>query len=266
MKKRIWHFFEIAQEGDEWGHIFDVSLVILIIANVFAVVIESLPSIGSTYQNEFYWFEVFSVVIFTVEYLGRIWACTVDEKFHGMLKGRWRFFWRPMNLIDLAAFLPFYLPFIGLDGRMLRILRLLRILRIAKLGKYFCAFQLMSRVIRDKKEELVITTAIMGFVLILSAATIYQFENAVQPEVFSSIPAAMWWAVITLTTVGYGDIYPITLGGKIAAAVIAVTSVGFIALPTGILGAGFVEEISKQKDNTSLKCPFCGKSISEERT
>jgi len=227
------------------------------------VIVESIPSIGKGLQAEFFRFEVFSVTVFTIEYVGRIWSCTADRKFKGAIKGRWRFFWQPMNLIDLAAFLPFYLPFFGLDGRMLRILRLLRILRIAKLGRYFRAFQVMGKVIREKKEELVITTSIMGFILILSAATIYHFENAVQPEAYSSIPAAMWWAVSTLTTVGYGDIYPITVAGKLAAAVVAVTSIGFFALPTGILGAGFVEEISRQ-DSKSMRCPHCGKEFSAD--
>ncbi|RLG22187.1 ion transporter, partial [Methanosarcinales archaeon] len=163
-------------------------------------------------------------------------------------------------LIDLFAILPFYLPFLGLDLRSLRVLRLLRILRIAKVGRYYGALHLMKRVVVSKKEEIVLTTAIMALLLVLASSVLFYCENPYQPDTFSSIPATMWWAIATLSTVGYGDMYPITVLGKLFASLIAVRGIGMFALPTGIVGAGFVEEIQRSKDEAKV-CPHCGEPI-----
>lgn len=175
--------------------------------------------------------------------------------------GRLKFMLTPLALVDLFAILPFYLPIlIPLDLRFLRVLRLIRIFRLFKLGRYSDALKLMGRVIKAKKAELFITLFIVFILLILSSSILYYVENETQPEVFSSIPSAMWWGISALTSVGYGDAYPMTPLGKFLGAIISLLGIGLIAMPTGILGAGFVEEIRKKR-MAQKTCPNCGVEI-----
>ncbi len=262
LRNRVWEIMEVARPGDSASRAFDIFILALIFLNVAAVILETVDSANIRFGEFLHWFEVVSVCVFTVEYVGRLWSCVTDERFKGVIFGRARFVFRAMSLIDLIAILPFYLPFVGIDMRFVRVLRLLRIVRVAKVGRYYSGLQLLGRVLKAKKEELVLTTAIMFLLLIFSASLVYYCEHADQPELYPNIPETMWWAVVTLTTVGYGDIYPITPIGKLIAAGIAVLGIGMFALPTGILGAGFVEEIQKKK--TGLKtCPHCGEEIDE---
>jgi voltage-gated potassium channel len=260
LKIRIWEIVEVAKPGDKASRVFDVAILALIFLNVVAVIIGSVQAVEDSAGAFLNAFETFSVVIFSAEYIARLWSCTVGHKANGPLWGRVRFALRPMSIVDLLAILPFYLPFVGVDLRTLRVLRLLRILRIVKAGRYYSSLQLIRHVVKAKKEELVLSSALMGILLIISSSVLYFCENAVQPEVFSSIPATMWWAVATLTTVGYGDMYPLTIMGRFFASIIAMLGIGMFALPTGILGAGFVEEIQKSKQSPQ-RCPHCGKDI-----
>jgi voltage-gated potassium channel len=259
IRKRAWEIVEAAETGDTASRVFDISILSLIVLNVFAVIAGSVPSVEARWSGLLNGFEVLSVVVFTIEYVIRLWSCTVDPRFGSPLGGRVRLAVRAMSIIDLLAILPFYLPFCGLDLRTLRVLRLLRILRVAKIGRYYASLDLIKHVLVSKKEELVLTSALMGLLLVVSSSLLYYCENAVQPEVFSSIPATMWWAVATLTTVGYGDMYPVTLPGKCCASVIAMLGIGMFALPTGIIGAGFVEAIQEKKGKKV--CPHCGKQL-----
>ncbi|MCW8945303.1 MAG: ion transporter [Sedimenticola sp.] len=247
IKQRIWEIVEPAKSGDKISHYFDIGLMVLIILNVLAVIIESVQSIEDQFGTYLTAFEVFSVMVFTLEYLARIWACTYVNNYSHPLFGRIRFSFRPMVIVDLLAILPFYLPFFGIDLRVVRAFRLFRIIRIFKLGRYSKAFQMLGNVLTNKKEEMTITIVALFFLIIISASLMYHAENAAQPEQFSSIPATIWWSVVTLTTVGYGDVYPITLFGKIIAGVISILGIGMVALPAGIISAGFVEEMSKRK-------------------
>jgi len=260
VRERVWEIIEVARPGDGLSRGVDSFILILIFANVIAVIVGSVPSIYARYGAQLDVFEVFSVAIFSVEYLSRIWACTVDSRFAGPVWGRLKFARQPMSIIDLAAILPFYLPFFGFDLRSLRVLRLLRLLRVAKIGRYYASLTVIKNVFRSKKEELVLTFALMVMLLVVSSSVIYFCENGENPEMFSSIPATMWWAVETLTTVGYGDMYPTTDLGKLFASFIAILGIGMFALPTGILGAGFVEEIQKSKAEAKV-CPHCGEQI-----
>jgi voltage-gated potassium channel len=260
IRRRVWEIVEVAKPGDMASRAFDVSILSLIFLNVLAAILGTVPDIERRASHALQWFEIVSVTIFTVEYLGRIWACTSDERYSHPIRGRLRLAVTGLLLIDLFAILPFYLPFLGLDLRSLRVLRLLRILRIAKVGRYYKALHLIRRVVVSKREELILTTAIMALLLVISSSLLYYCENSFQPEVFSSIPATMWWAIATLTTVGYGDMYPITVLGKLFASLIAVLGIGMFALPTGILGAGFVEEIQRSKKEVEV-CPHCNQQI-----
>lgn len=149
------------------------------------------------------------------------------------------------------------------DLRFLRAMRLLRIFRIFKVGRYYDSLALITRVIRSRCEQLVISTFLVLICLIVSASLMYYAENHAQPNAFSSIPASMWWAVVTLTTVGYGDIYPITLSGRILASFISVLGIGLFALPTGILASGFTDEMKSSTEDNSV-CPHCGSKIKPE--
>jgi len=259
-RKRTWEIVEVAKRDDTASRTFDVVILVLIFVNVVAVIVGSVQSVQARFSAFLRLFEIVSIIVFTGEYVARLWSCTVDCRFQGRITGRVRFALRAMPLIDLLAILPFYLPFLGVDLRSLRVLRLLRILRVAKLGRYYSSLNLIKDVFESKKEELVLTSALMGGLLVVSSSLLYYCENGVQPDAFSSIPATMWWAVSTLTTVGYGDIYPVTLLGKFCASVIAILGIGMFALPTGILGAGFVEAIQKTRGPKNT-CPHCGKDL-----
>jgi voltage-gated potassium channel len=260
IRKRTWEIVEVAKPGDTASRIFDISILALILLNVIAVIIGSVQFFQERWGAFLNLFEIVSVAVFTAEYLARLWSCTTDPQFTGRIRGRVRLALRAMLIIDLLAILPFYLPFLGIDLRSLRVLRLLRIFRVAKIGRYYSSLNLIKHVFQSKKEELVLTSALMGLLLVVSSSLLYYCENAVQPDAFSSIPATMWWAVATLTTVGYGDMYPVTFMGKFCASVIAVLGIGMFALPTGILGAGFVEAIQKHKEPKEV-CPYCGKEL-----
>lgn len=266
-QKRVWEIVETAGEidgkRDTQSHLVDVAVLALIFLNVLAVIVDSVEAVNARFGGYFYAFEVFSVAVFTLEYVARLWSCTADDRFRGRWLGRLRCARRPMLIIDLIAFLPFYLPFVGVDLRSVRVLRLFRLLRLAKGARYkrFAnALALIKNVLNAKAEEVVLTAALMVMLLVVSSSLLYFCENAVQPDVFSSIPATMWWAVATLTTVGYGDMYPMTIIGRFFAGTFAVLGIGMFALPTAIIGAGFVEEIQKAKGQ-SKSCPHCGKEI-----
>jgi len=260
IKKRTWQIVEVAKQGDQASRYFDIVLLILIFLNVVAVILGSVQSLQLRFGSFLNLFELISVIVFSLEYVARLWACTVEPEYSGSIRGRLRLALRPLLIIDLLAILPFYLPFVGMDLRSLRALRLLRIVRVAKVGRYYSSLALIKKVLMAKKEELVLTTGLMGLLLIVSASVLYYCENEAQPDVFSSIPATMWWAIATLTTVGYGDLYPVTFLGKFFASIIAVLGIGMFALPTGILGAGFVEAI-QQKKADRITCPHCGREI-----
>lgn len=260
IQKRTWEVVEASKPGDTASRAFDIAILLLIFLNVIACIIGTVQSIQDRWGAFLDVFELISVLVFTVEYLLRLWSCTVDPQFSGSIRGRLRHAVRVMSVIDLLAIAPFYIPFLGIDLRSLRILRLLRILRVAKIGRYYSSLNLIKRVFESKKEELVLSSSLMILLMVISSSLLYYCENQAQPNVFSSIPATMWWSISTLTTVGYGDMYPVTILGKLCASFIAVLGIGMFALPTGILGAGFVEAIQNKK--TKKTCPHCGKELS----
>ena len=261
LKSRVYTVLDRAVTGDPHSQICSTFIISLIILNVLAVMLETVEELSLSFAPFFEAFEVFSVAIFTIEYLLRVWSCTADENYSRPFLGRLRFALTPLALIDIIAILPFYLPMIiPVDLRFIRVLRLIRLFRVFKLGRYSNSLRTLGKVLRNKREQLSITLFITFILLVVASSLMYFFENDVQPGLFPSIPAAMWWGVSTLTTVGYGEVYPITLAGKILGMIIAVLGIGLFALPAGILGSGFVEEMQRQKGVTRL-CPHCGKDI-----
>jgi|LSQX01.2.fsa_nt_gb voltage-gated potassium channel len=238
--------------------IIDYVIIVLIISNVAAVMIE--PSVRD--PNLLYFLRIFefvSVIAFTVEYLLRVWVADLNQPQKGKLLTRIAFIVTPMALIDLAAILPFYIPLIiTMDLRVLRMLRIFRLLRIFKTNRYTSALSTVFRVIKNKADQLLSSLFVVIVLMIISSVMMYNVESIAQPDLFISVFDALWWSVATLTTIGYGDIFPITALGRIFAAVIAVLGIGIVAIPTGIIASGFTELVQK---NEHMKCPHCGKDI-----
>jgi voltage-gated potassium channel len=237
----------IAVPGDRFGLIFDRFIIALILLNILAIMLETVASINASYENIFYYFEVFSVAVFTIEYLLRVWSCTEDKvnDYSNPITGRIKYIMSPMAIIDLLAFLPFYLTmFFAID---LRILRILRMLRLLKLTRYSEALSVVWAVLTKQRRALTAAFFIMLVALLFTSSIIYLFEHKVQPEKFSSIPESMWWALATLTTVGYGDVTPITNGGKLFAGMTMILAIGLAALPIGVIATGFANEIQKHE-------------------
>ena len=220
--------------------LFDKFIYLLIIANVLAMIMESHVSIRDSYGDIFQFFEAVSIYIFSFEYLYRVRLAYIDNRMKGVSK----YVFSAFGLIDLISILPFYLnQIIKVDGRFLRILRLFRLTRIFKLGRDSSSLKLFVKALRGVKNELKFTLFLSALAILFSASAIYYLENEAQPEKFSSITEAIWWATVSLATVGYGDVYPVTVGGKIFASFISLIGIGIVAIPTGIISASFVEEI-----------------------
>lgn len=241
-----------------------IGFTLLIVANVIAVILQSDAAFDARYSDLFWAFEVFSVAIFTVEYLLRIWSITADPAYADPVRGRLRYMATPLAIIDLLSVLPFYLPFlIPVDLRTLRMLRLFRLLRLFKVGHYSESFEIFARVLEKKKADLVITFVVILMLLVISSGLMYSVENEAQPEEFPSIIAAMWWTFATITTIGYGDVVPVTAVGRVLAAITAVIGIALFGLPAGIFAAGFIEELQAQP-RPGLVCPHCGEPLGHQ--
>ncbi|MFZ1371913.1 MAG: ion transporter [Ferruginibacter sp.] len=239
-------------------------IIILIILNVAAVMLETVDSIYREYATFFRIFDLVSVIIFTVEYVLRVWSSNHDPRYAHFIHGRLRYMLSAGALIDLLAFLPFYIHvFAGLDLRVLRILRLLRFLRLFQLTAFMKSTQLVKNVFKTRANDLKLSLVLILFLIIIAACLVFFSEHRVQPEIFSSIPATLWWSVMTVTTVGYGDMIPITVPGKIFTSLISVMGLAIFALPAGIITAGFLEETRKLKKGKASVCPHCGKPVEQ---
>ena len=224
---------------------FERFIYVLIIANVLAMILESHENIHIKYSEYFKIFETVSILIFSLEYLFRIYEGFKEKG----LKGVSKYVFSGFGLIDLISILPFYFnQFINVDGRFLRILRLFRLTRIFKLGRDSKSLKLFIRALSAVRAELKFTLFLSILTILFSASAIYYLEHEAQPEKFSSITESIWWSTISLATVGYGDVYPVTVGGKIFASIISLVGIGIVAIPTGVISASFVEEIIKESD------------------
>lgn len=247
-RKRAASLLDVGVDGGPINRLLDWCLIGLISLNVLAIILESVPAISAAYKAQLQWFELFSVTLFTGEYAVRLWTAPdlTDPRFRGAVTGRLRYMLTPAALIDLVAILPFYLGiFLNLD---LRFLRVVRLFRIFKLTRYSTTMKLIFNVFRDEASAFMGAFFLLFVVLILTASGIYLLEHDVQPDHFGSIPAAMWWAMATLTTVGYGDVVPLTPLGKFFGGGITVIGVGMVALPAGILASGFAEQLRQRRE------------------
>jgi voltage-gated potassium channel len=223
---------------------------------VLAIVLESIPSLYEAYEKTFFRLEIVSCIIFILEYVLRVWASVEDpetledESGTQITNGKRRinFMLKPLAIIDFLAFVPIFLQllFPGVD---LRFLRALRLLRVFKLTRYFQSFEMILEVLHDEWRSLAGTVFIMLVILVIAACGLYYIERDIQPDKFGSIPEAMWWAMAALTTVGYGDAYPITPIGKIIGSIVTLLGIGMVALPSGILASSFSERMRQRRES-----------------
>lgn len=266
LKIRTHEIIERAKTGDRASLVFDYLIVTLILLNILAIILRSMATIYFTFEYWFQIFEIFSVMIFTVEYILRVWTANLEYPNKDKLASIVKFIISPMALIDLFAILPFYLPMLmPFNLRFFRILRIIRFLRIFKLHRYSSALNLVGKVLREKRNELLVTVFITFMALLVASTLIYYIEHEVQPNAFPNIIVSFWWGISTLTTVGYGDVYPITGWGRFLSGIIAFLGVGLVALPTGIISSGFMQELQdKEEKKDIIYCPYCGEKIKDE--
>ena len=243
-RQRIHQILEVAGSGDRTSRTVDLALIALIGVNVLAVMLESIEPLYRAHRTLFDAVEAASLAIFGVEYLLRLWSAAeradAPENWASPWRARLRWALSPLALADLAAILPSFLAsFTGVD---LRFLRTLRLLRVFKLTRYSSSLTMFVEVARSQGRAYAAAMFVLGLILVVAASGIYVVEREAQPEEFASIPKAMWWALVTLTTVGYGDVTPITAGGKLFASLVTLVGVGVVALPTAILASGFLAE------------------------
>ena len=257
-RNRIYHILELTDPADKTSSIISFAIVGLIFINVLAIVLESISWIYERYESAFLILEILSCSIFAVEYGLRVWASveasadedsdTAAKEVISDAKRRLNFALRPLSIIDFLAIIPSILQllFPGLD---LRFLRALRLMRVFKLTRYFQSFELILDVLHDEWRSLVGTFFIMLVILVMAAAALYYIESDIQPDKFGSIPEAMWWAMAALTTVGYGDAYPITPLGKMIGSLVTMLGIGMVALPSGILASSFSERMRQRRES-----------------
>lgn len=250
-------------KADRFINIFIITLIVL---NVIAVMMETVADLHEKYRSEFDWFDKISVYIFTIEYVLRVWSCTDDPRYQHPIKGRLKYMVSLGAIIDLLAFLPFYVDTLlglDLDFRTLRILRLIRFFRLFRLTAYTKSAKLIFNVFKTRKNDLILAFILIMFLVIIASCALYFTEHThpINKDNFTSIPATLWWAVVTLTSTGYGDMVPMTTAGKIISGFIMLCGVAFFALPAGIIVAGFLDELKFMRRYKGHNCPHCGKQI-----
>jgi voltage-gated potassium channel len=270
MRRRIHEILGNPRPDDRLGRAVSIALLLLIAANVLASILETDAGLASRAPAFFEWFERVSIVVFSVEYVLRLWSCTADPRFAGALRDRVRMALTPLALVDLIAIAPSYVELLlpsALDLRFLRVLRLLRLFRLLRHSRIAEAFTTMVRVLQSKRVDLVVSLAIVVVAMLLAAGAIFLAERNDPGTQFTSIPRAMWWAVETITTIGYGDMIPMTPVGRVLAGVIAFIGICAVALPVGIVSSGFIEELNRKRREPApadaRACPHCGRALGD---
>ena len=266
IKRRIFEIIQSASVGDLPSKVFDLFIIFLVLINSITIMMDTF-SLPQNIKGIIRIIDFSTSIIFSIEYALRIWTAPFLYPNKSSIMARIRYLFSFMAIIDLLAILPFYLPMlISINLKSLRLLRITRLLRIFKMNRYTNALYKVAAVFKAKSSQLISSMIVVIMLIILSSILMYNIESTAQPEAFTNIFDSMWWAVATFTTVGYGDIYPITIPGKLLSTIIAFLGIGLVAVPTGIISAGFVEQIEKsapKEEQHSEKhyCPYCGKSI-----
>jgi len=268
VRQRVFEIIEKGKKGDISSIIFDSFIITLIVLNIISVFIETF-SLPTKFSLSLKKFEIFSIVVFTIEYFLRIWTapCLFEEK--KPIIARIKYIFSFMAIIDLLAILPFYIPFIFvIDLRVLRALRIFRLLRLFKFNRYTTSIRKVFEVLKMKSAELISSIFIVLILMLISSALMYSIEHDAQPEAFQNAFSGLWWAIATFTTVGYGDIYPVTIVGKLLGGIVSLLGIGLVAVPTGIISSGFlevnikdVEKINSEDTNLLVELDILKKQV-----
>ncbi len=255
LRHRIYNLLENPTRKSLASRIVDLLLISIILLSVVETVIASFKDFYPLWRTWFFWFDPFALAVFTVEYLLRFWVSPLRYPKNPLL----RYVFSPIALLDLLAILPAYLPFWAIDLRFLRIVRILRLFKIIQLNRYTRALSIIGKVVSREKELLVSVLVLVLITLFCSGALMYFVEHETQPEVFSNMLSSFWWALVSITTVGYGDIFPVTPLGKVLGGLIILLGVMIFALPTAIVSSGLIQEAARSKSKN--RCPHCGAEI-----
>lgn len=232
------------REGLSW---LNRLLCFLILTAALVALLETESTVRVGREAWFVGFEVVVGSLFVLEYMARLWVTVEHPDYRGPVWGRLKYMVSFSAVVDLLAILPLLLGLFGMEALFMRLMRVLRILRLARLGRFSVAMRELGHAVKARQFELYISLGLALLVLLFSSMMLYLLEGGVQEEAFGSIPRAMWWSVATLTTVGYGDVYPITALGRFFAALTALSGIGIIAMPTGIMAAAFSEAMQKNR-------------------
>jgi len=253
-RQKLFHILHKPSPQNPWARYVNYLLAALIVSNALFVAIETVPSIGPAFHTYFLTFEILSTTIFAVEYLARLWVCVEQERYSEPVMGRLRYALSPLPIFDLIVILTFWS---AVDLRFLRVARMVRLLKVLNMAHFEQSLARVGAALNRRKELLIVAVVMMVLCIYASAAILYQVEHSTQPKVFSSIPETLWWAMTTLTTIGYGDMVPVTPLGKFCAGLISVFGIGVFALPTAIVTAAIVE--AGASDRGVVICKHCGK-------
>lgn len=238
LRQQLFHILHKPDPGNRWARITGIALTALILFNAAAVAVESLPNLAASARIALKVFEATSTLLFAVEYALRLWVCVEQQRLQNPVLGRLRYALQPLLLLDLLVVIAYFLP---VDLRFLRILRLVRLLQVLGLHRLDTALHEIAQALQRRVQLLIASVVLMGVAIYFSAALLYQIEHTAQPTIFTSIPATLWWSVVSLTTVGYGDMTPVTVLGKIFASAVLIFGIGIFALPTAIFTAAIIE-------------------------
>ena len=247
-RRRVYEIVEIGAAGDLVSRAYDLFYTLTIILNLTATVLDTYNSIHAKYGALLGLIEFVTVTAFAVDYVLRIY--TADFHYRGLSRGKaaWKYAVSFGGVVDIISFLPVYLPFFFPSGAAaFRLVRVIRIFRLFRINAYYDSLNVITSVLSSKKNQLISSVSIILVLMLASSLCMYSLENEAQPEVFSNAFSGIWWAASTLLTVGYGDIYPVTTMGRILGIVITFLGVGMVAIPTGIISAGFVEQDTRLK-------------------
>lgn len=261
LRAQLFHVLHKPDPANPIARYVNYVLALLIVSNAACVALESVQSISSEFSTAFRYFEYFSTTVFVVEYCTRLWVCVEQSRYVQPIVGRLRYALHPLPLLDLLVIATFWAP---IDLRFLRVARMVRLLKVLRLESFEYALQRIGESLDRRKELLLVAIVLMLLSIYASAAVVYQLEHRTQPEVFTSIPATFWWAMTTLTTIGYGDMVPLTPLGKLFAGLISIFGIGVFALPTAIVTAAILEAGSAPQEPS--RCKHCGKDTHSSLT
>lgn len=248
LRRHVYHQLFARADRSEKLTVFNRFMIVVILAAVAVTIVATEPKIFRPHRELFIALEMTFGLIFGVEYVGRIWSVAEEAGDEPAWKARLRFMVTPLALIDLVVVVAALMPFFFSDVALLRIVRLIRLAALAKFGRFSAALRELVRALAERRYELLVTMALAACLLLFGASSLYWAERHVQPDAFGSIPRALWWAIITLTTVGYGDASPITPLGKFLASIVALSGIGLVAMPTGIMASAFSDAMQRQRD------------------